>query len=217
MARLQTLRDGLAGERYYREPLTGMCFRAMAGGLCWPWEEKPGCVVVIGETRGRQNVVGMERHDVHILEERHCQDPGELLEWLERMTEDWLIRAWATPMTDRRVFMLDDANIERRRQRRPLLRYGEPRGWSGKGEGLLPFYHALAQRRTLSEKALFFGRKSMCALELAALEQRDKNILAFPSIAALCFALAEIDVDRGAFGRRLDADRLGPADEAGGY
>ena len=47
----------------------------------------------------------------------------------------------------RGVSLGDDANDEQRRLRRPLLRFGDPQGWQGHGEGLLPFYHALVQRR----------------------------------------------------------------------
>lgn len=51
-------------------------------------------------------------------------------------------------MADNRAYLLDDVNDNLRRLRRPLLQYGDPQGWKGRGEGLLPFYHALVQRRT---------------------------------------------------------------------
>lgn len=217
MARLQILTDRFTQERYFREPVTGMTFRRTAAGLAWPCENAPGCVVALGESRGHDAVHGAERRDVHILDERQSDDPAELVELVETMTEDWFIKNWATPAHDQRVFMLDDVNQARRKARRPLLRYGDPPGWIGRGEGLLQFYHALVQRRTMSEKTLFLGRSSLCGDEIARLPLEPKPIQQFPSMAALCFALAEIDVDRRERKSRRDDGRLGPADDLGGY
>lgn len=217
MARIQILTDRLTQERYFREPVTGMAFRRTTGGLAWPCEDAPGCAVVLGESRGLDAIYGAERRDVHILEERQSDDPAELIRILEGMTEDWLIKNWATPVYDQRVFMLDDVNQERRKARRPLLRYGDPPGWIGKGEGLLQFYHALVQRRTMSEKTLFLGRDSLCGDEIARLPPEPKPIQRFPSMSALCFALAEIDVDRREKRIRRDNGAYGPADDLGGY
>lgn len=217
MARLKVLTDGLTHERYFQEPATGMNFRAIAGGLAWPSLKRSGCAVVIGETRSRQAAVGIERHDAHILQELQSPDPAELTDWLELMTEDWLVPNWATPLSDRRSYMLDDVNRNRRKLRKPRIRYGDPQGWSGKGEGLLGFYHALVQRRTMSEKTLFFGRKSLCADEIARLNDKETDILEYPAMAALCFALADLDLGRGEKTGRNSDDRLGPADDLGGY
>lgn len=139
MARVRLLRDIITGERYVKEADTGMSFRRVVGALVWPYENRPGCLVVLGETRSPQSVLGARRHDVHKLEESRSRDVSVLTAGMARMTEDWLVRQWATPMSDRRVYLLDDANDEQRRLRRPLLRFGDPQGWQGHGEGLLPF------------------------------------------------------------------------------
>ena len=107
---------------------------------------------------------------------------------------------------------------ERRSLRRYPIRYGDPQGWKGKGEGLLPFYHSLIQRRTFSEKTLFLG-DSDAAYEVASMQPKfsDAKITDFPAMAALCFALAEIDIDPidDAAGDRSYG--TGPADPIGGY
>lgn len=217
MARIQIFTDKLTLVPYFREPVTGMTFGRVSAGLAWPFDDAPGCAVVLGESRGLEAAYGAERRDVHILEEKQSADPAELVSLLENMTEDWLIRNWATPSCDQRVFILDDVNRERRKLRRKLLRYSDPQGWSGRGEGLLHFYHSLAQRRTMSEKTLFLGRDSLCGDEIERLPIRDpKPILAYPSMAALCFALAEIDVGGGGRIWR-DSGAYGPADALGGY
>ncbi len=101
------------------------------------------------------------------------------------------------------------------------MRYGDPLGWSGKGEGLLLFYHALVQRRTENEKTLFLGADSQCAAEIGKLKFEDArmSILERPSAAALCFAVAEIDLNvKTEWGAgRFDGESFGPADEMGGY
>lgn len=220
MAVLRALRDYLTGETYFQHSRDGMNFRRTAGAIVWPHRDLPGCVVALGETRSKATVVGIARHDVRKLEEFQSANTAELVERLERMTDAWLISEWATPLCDKRFYLLEDANAERRKLRRRSLRYGDPLGFSGKGESLLPFYHALAQRRTLSEKTLFVG-EGQCADEIAALKFEDEaaSILETPSAAALFFALAAIDLSpRAEWGeRRRDTDRDGPADALGGY
>lgn len=220
MAKLKLLRDFITREKYFQQPETGMVFRRIAGGFAWPHKDLPGCVLTLGETRSRQNAIGTGRHDVHKLEEFQSENTAELVDWLALMTDSWMVGNWATPLCDQRVYLLEDANDERRKMRRKPLRYGDPLGWSGKGEGLLPFYHAFAQRRTMSEKTLFLG-DGLCAEELAGLRFADDktSILELPGVAALCFALAEIDMspgnEWGAAWKNTDA--LGPADDLGGY
>lgn len=216
--RVRLLRDLITGERYFKEAATGMAFRRIVGSLVWPCGERQGCLVVLGETRSRQNVLGV-RHDVHRLEEVRSDDVSVLVSQMARMTEDWLVRYWSTPRADNRVYLLDDVNDNLRRLRRPLLQYGDPQGWKGRGEGLLPFYHALIQRRTKAEKTLFMGDACTGADEIAKLQAKDmtKNPTDFPGAAALCFALAEIDVDPWPeWGERAKLYG-GPADELGGY
>ena len=219
MARVRLLRDIITGERYFKEAATGMSFRRIVGALVWPCEQRPGCLVVLGETRSRQSVLGARRHDVHRLEESRSRDVSVLTAGMARMTEDWLVRQWSTPMADRRVYLLDDANDEQRRLRRPLLRFGDPQGWQGHGEGLLPFYHALVQRRTMSEKTLFLGDACTGADEIAKLQDEDmlKKPTDFPGAAALCFALAEIDIDPLPEWSGSAKNCGGPADDLGGY
>lgn len=142
-----------------------------------------------------------------------------LVSRMTRMTEDWLVRYWSTPIADNRAYLLDDANDDLRRLRRPLLRFGDPQGWQGRGEGLLPFYHALVQRRTMSEKTLFLGDACTGADEITRLQEEDmlKKPTDFPGAAALCFALAEIDVAPWPEWGERAKPCGGSADDLGGY
>lgn len=88
--RVRLLRDLITGERYFKEAATGMAFRRIVGSLVWPCGERQGCLVVLGETRSRQNVLGAHRHDVHRLEEVRSDDVSMLVSQVSRMTEDWI-------------------------------------------------------------------------------------------------------------------------------
>lgn len=219
MARVRLLTDIITGERYFRDLSTGVCFRRITGALAWAADDKPGAVIVIGETRSTQNALGIGRHDVHVLEERTHDDVSMLLAYMGRMTEDWLVRVWATPVADKRTYMLDDLAADMRAIRRPAPRYADPQGWSGKGEGLMPFYFALVQRRTQTEKTLFFGQVCRAADEIGKLQAADmaRKPTDFPAAAALFFALAEVDVTPYRDTRECEEYLSGPADLVGGY
>lgn len=222
MARVRLLRDLITGERYFKDAATDMAFRRIVGALVWPCGDRGrdrGCLVVLGETRSRQNFLGERRHDVYILEECRSDDVSVLVSRMARMTEDWFVKHWSTPTDDHRVYLLDDVNDHRRRLRRPILQYGDPQGWQGRGEGLLPFYHALIQRRTKSEKTLFIGDACTGADEILKLQADDmtRKPTDFPGAAALCFALAEIDVNAMPEWGERAKPYGGPADQLGGY
>lgn len=219
MARVRLLTDIITGERYFRDLSSGVYFRRIVGALAWPVEDKPGALIVLGETRSTQNALGIGRHDVHVLEERTHDDVSMLLAYMARMADDWLVRVWATPVADHRAYMLDDLAADMRTIRRPAPRYADPQGWSGKGEGLMPFYHGLVQRRTMSEKTLFFGEGCEAAVQIGKLQPGDasRKPTDFPAAAALFFALAEVDVTPYRQMRERGEYLSGPADLVGGY
>ena len=131
------------------------------------------------------------------------------------MTLDLRVKFWASPLSDKRTYLLENLNRELQSLRGPVLRFGDLQCWQGNGEELLVFYHAFAQRRTKSEKTLFLG-PGRCADEIGMLDfsRYKKSILEWPNAAALCFALAELDMDlSGGSGMAEN----GPCDELGGY
>ena len=222
MAKVKMLRDVVSGEEYWLETATGRQFRRLAGALVWPvfgqGNMAPGALAVLGEARNRENMLG-GRHKVWLLEEQRASDVNRLVEALARAQEEWKVRAWATPLADERAYMLDDYNDELRTRNRRNIRFGDPLGWTGKGEGLLPYYHALVQRRTRGEKTLYLGAESTGAAEIGKLQPVDasRKPTDFPGAAAIMFALAEIDADPWPeWGERRRSDG-GPADAVGGY
>lgn len=220
MAWLKCLTDVVTRERYLCDTETGISYRRTVGSLVWPCGDRNGCVTVLGETRSRQNVLG-GRHDVRLLAEKCSADVSELVEYIELCTMAFVVLSWATPLSDTRAYLLDDKNDERRRARKSIIKFDDPQGWHGKGEGLMAFYHALVQRRTLSEKSLFFGKNSSAADEIGKLQAEDMTgkPTDYPAAAALFFALAEIDVNPMAdwADRGNVSSYGGPADLIGGY
>ena len=220
MAWLKCLTDVVTRERYLCDTETGISYRRTVGSLVWPCGDRNGCVTVLGETRSRQNVLG-GRHDVRLLAEKCSADVSELTEYIELCTMAFVVLSWATPLSDTRAYLLDDKNDERRRARKSIIKFDDPQGWHGKGEGLMAFYHALVQRRTRSEKSLFLGDECEGASFIGKMENEDISCKPtdYPAAAALFFALAEIDVnpmadwaDRGSV-----SSYGGPADLIGGY
>ena len=221
MAIVTHLTDAVTREPYYRT-VDGRQWRRLVGAVTWPYDKarRPGCVIILGELRASPTVLGAERHDVYCLDEYLHDDVTEIVRMVSDMTDDWRIPSWATPLRDERHYLLDDANDNRRIMRLPKIRYADPPGYMGKGEGQIPYFFSLIQRRTRSEKSLYLGSDRMCASETLALdESRDSNatVTAFPAFAALAFALAEIDLHPlREWGMRSNIHG-GPANLVGGY
>jgi len=98
--------------------------------------------------------------------------------------------------------MLDDTNDDRRKVRLPIIRFDDPQGWHGKGEGLMAFiYHApLWQRRhrSLEKDSLSWGRTGEGRNNIEKMPGRGHDVaspLTFLLLRVLCFALAEIDLN----------------------
>ena len=218
MANMRMIRSELTGEPYYLESRTGRLFRRMVGALAWPYGETEGCVMVLGESHGNGNVYG-GRHHVYVLDEERSINATALFDAMGIMQDQWLVRVWSTPITDNRVWMLDDWNDQRRRARLRRLSIADPVGLAGKGEGQIPFYHTLVQRRTLDEKTLFLGDRCSAAPDIDRMDEQDTNkkVIEYPGAAALFFALAEIDLNPMPESEQRQNKHRGPADPLGGY
>lgn len=225
MARLQIRVDNLNLESYFRCPRTGIMYRRVAAGMAWPESGREGAAIVLGETRSKQNFHLNNHHDLHVLEEVRTDSMPELIDAVVRMTADWYVKRWSLPTCDGRMYLLDDINDILRRERKPVIRYGDPEGWEGKGEGQVKFYHAFVEMRTKEEKTLFFHgataadeiRQMDANQGLGGQSDADKRPTIFPGAAALFFAVAEIDMQlRKEAHERREYD-FGPCEQLGGY
>ena len=218
MAKVTVVKDFMTNVPFFRNAATNVEYRRIVGGLAWPDGGKQGCAVILGELRNSDNTL-QNRHHIHRLDERLFDDVSNVVAAAATMQDEWMTTIWATPINDSRVYLIDDYNDERRKMRRPGLRYGNPYRWAGKGEGLISYYMELVVRRTRDEKTLTFNLPSACADAISKLDSRDEDRKPtdFPAAAALFFALAEIDGNpMPLWGRRERID-MGPADLVGGY
>ena len=153
MPYIRTLRDAMTRETFFLENRTGRQFSRIVAALAWPHGIAQGCVIVLGEIRGRPAVLNVHNH-VHVLREYRSGDVADLVDMAVRLYEDWSASCVITPGEDRRVVFLDAANDDLRRERRRRIRMTDPQAWNGSGERMLPFYLGLLQQRIVEELSL---------------------------------------------------------------
>ncbi|MGE4553715.1 MAG: hypothetical protein AB7D57_11420 [Desulfovibrionaceae bacterium] len=201
------------GTAVWKDRVAKAEYRRVVGGLAWPFDARPGAVVVLAELAGLEP--GMEIHGVEVAAEGVRDDPGALL----RLASDWQVRlgclGWVTGLDAPEMALVHAYNEERRRLRQPVLSCAMPpavngtRGFRG--------YDRLLERRTRGQKTLTFGEKSLVAREYKVRQRADleRRLEVFPLLAAFLWALAEIDLNTPAGGtvHRAPARRTG----VGGY
>ena len=211
MPYIRTLRDAMTQETFFLENRTGRQFSRIVAALAWPHGIAQGCVIVLGEIRGRPAVLNVHNH-VHVLNEYRSGDVADLVDMAVRLYEDWSASCVITPGDDRRVVFLDAANDDLRRERRRRIRITDPQAWNGNGERVLPFYLGILQQRIVGEKTLFFGTDCTAASETQRLGSGDvdRRMTDYPGAATLLWAV--VDLNRG---RGEAREHLGPADRLG--
>ena len=121
MPYIRTLRDAMTQETFFLENRTGRQFSRIVAALAWPHGIAQGCVIVLGEIRGRPAVLNVHNH-VHVLNEYRSGDVADLVDMAVRLYEDWSASCVITPGDDRRVVFLDAVNDDLRRERRRRIR-----------------------------------------------------------------------------------------------
>ena len=112
-------------ETFFLENRTGRQFSRIVAALAWPHGIAQGCVIVLGEIRGRPAVLNVHNH-VHVLNEYRSGDVADLVDMAVRLYEDWSASCVITPGDDRRVVFLDAINDDLRRERRRRIRITDP-------------------------------------------------------------------------------------------
>lgn len=201
-----------------RDPGTGIEYRRTVCALAWPYGDAQGCAIVLGELRNPPNILGARRH-LHVLDERRSANPDKLLDEATRMQVRWIFPTVITPVEDPRCILIDAYNAERRRERLPVLRTAEPIAWKGKGEGILPYYVALIQRRVVDDKSLHFGPNCTARDDMQRIGNDDLSgrMIELPGVCALSWAVENIDVDALPEWHERTHITAGPADLLGGY
>lgn len=220
VTQIKTIQDMYRpGAVFYQDPATKQAFRRVVGGLAWPYDIRPGALVVLVEHS--QPMPGQDQHRVDVAAEFTDEDPEQILRRASLWGETLSCRAWHTPLAAPELRLVQDYNDGRRRLRLPLLDCSNPPSVNGSRDWNA--YHRLLERRTRSAKTLFFGEESQAAREYKVRQRTDveRRLEMFPLLAAFLWALAALDLESGSVAARPGGHRTGrghgPADKLGGY
>ena len=71
-----------------------MAFRRILGGLGWPYGERPGFVVVLGETFGQDHSLPHSPRHFRLLDEHETGDLEELRRICSKFDEDFYLKSF---------------------------------------------------------------------------------------------------------------------------
>ena len=215
LPKLVKLQDVITQEWYYQCQETKRQYRRIVGGLAWPFGVvKPGCICLLAESRHKSQET--ENHHVWLIGEAVSDDVQTLLRYAGLLTDVAYCRDWITPLDDPHFRFVEEYNDERATLRRLPLSFTSPPEVHRRNRDLFRFYDTLVDKRTRRQKSLFFGQGSVIVKDYATLTLDDfrKPIEEFPSVAALLYALAEIDLNPPVI---IKNRRYQVPDSVGGY
>lgn len=197
--------DVVTQEPYLQE-VTGAKrkFRRTISTLAWPYADKRGCVIAMGEILTAPNTLGARRH-IHVLAEKRSDSNEELMQEASLFKSRYLCGSVITPSDDIRYTFLEEYNDRQRKSRLPCLRSDDPVFFHASGAGLLPFYIGLMRRRITDEKSIFFGDVCTARDEMMritnqknssseeSLRDMHSKMIELPAISALCWAVEFFD------------------------
>lgn len=217
----QRLTDVVTREQYFQDTIDQTQYKRSVCALAWPMYPKAGCVLVLAERRFLPLQMDAEIN-IDVKAETFSDDTSVLLDAVDRLQVAFKFNTVVTPCDDEREVQIEYENDKRRRERKAVIRVQHPISWSGKGEGLLPYYVSMLHRRIVQKKTLHFTQHSQLPTDIRAILGKDTalaqttSMLQYPSLCALCWALESIeasaphDIDTGGV-------LMGAADTVGGY
>lgn len=191
-AHLKRMVDQFTKERYWKDTRTGVSYRRIVGGLCWPFDTSPGAFCVLGEVRSVDPHT--YTHRVVLLHDEEVSGVDELLRRVHSSSVDTGVFDWIARRDVSEVRLVDQFNRMQSATRQPQLRLVHPQ--EGDDRDRFRFWIRLLERRTMDEKTMTFGESACVRDRLMSLPPGayDKEPEEFPAVAAMLFALAEIDL-----------------------
>ena len=193
--RIRRLRDVITGEVYYEDLKMGKIqYRRLVGGLAWPYGvEKPGCVVLLAE--GRVFKEETQNHWIWLVGEYVNHSSQELLRVLGQMDESVYGVEWVTDLKNPHYLLVEQWNDERADYRQKTIVFYNPPEIHKPSRQLFRFYDQLVDKRTRTQKSLFFGKDSEVARQYAILTPDDfrKSMEEFPCVCAFLYTLATLE------------------------
>jgi len=184
-----------AGELYWFDPEANRYFARIVAGISWPFKEKPGWIVVIGENDVLNPPSG--KQTFRILTEDHDSLIDRLLRRLREVDRTYLVeRNYGDLSDETTAFLLRQHNREMDEQR--IASIGIDFAPLSDQPNNLQAYLQIIDNHTKHgvEKTLFFGEGSQIATALHNLNPEDASgeVSQWPEIAALGYALAALEV-----------------------
>jgi len=188
---VKALKDQWNQDYVYTASGSARVYRRLVGGLSWagPDSRTPhSALCVLGEERDKDFSTG--QHSIHVLYENMLQSVEDILDEAARLVDVMKCISWVTPLDAPEAVRVQQWGRERSVRRLPRL--------SLVGPPAVDFMvlHNLALRRTSANKTLFFGEKSLAALQYVSVRQEDfyRPVRFFPHVAACLYALSVLDM-----------------------
>lgn len=188
----------LRKEIIFQDTETGKIYRRVIGALGWPWEPKPGFMVVIGE----RNVLdqGLKGRPLEVLAEREVQSIADLHRGCRELRKQWACDTWLANLEQKealRLFRklnqeivgkLNQENVGPEPIRLAAAPYSQ-------GDGQMQtLFQMLGMVQSPERKLLSYGSGSKLPGYGMGLDARDlqQPAIKFPQLAALGYAVAEM-------------------------
>lgn len=186
------MQDAITGEKYWKDTAAGIMYRRIVNALAWPFDTMPGAICVLGEVRSMDPHT--HTHRVNMLHDEEINGVDELLRVAHGISFDTGVFDWVARRDVSETRIVDQFNRVQSAHRMPQLRLSHPQ--EGDERERFRFWIRLLERRTMDDKTLTLGDSACIRNRLMALphESYAKEPEEFPAVAALLFALAEIDL-----------------------
>lgn len=180
------------GETYWKDTATGIQFRRIVHAMSWPFDTLPGCVCVLGEVLAEDPKY--HAHKVILLHDEEQKNVNELLRHAHAVGADTGIMdvVGRRDVPEMRLMEIFNRDMSARRERQ--LRMMTPPEADERER--FRFWLRLLERRTVEEKTMIFGDSQCVRARLMSTPKSNYDRIPeeFPTIAAVLYALAEIDL-----------------------
>lgn len=212
--KLKAVTSPMTGQRSLKDPVTGIAYRRVSGGVAWSYDVRPGAVTVLAEHRDL--IHGTDQRRVDVVVEFISEDTEKLCREMAALQDALKVEIWRTPLTHASTRLVHMFNDRRRRLRVPVLDLASPPAMNGSRS--FRDYDRLVDRRTRTIKTLYFG-ESQAVLEYNTLGRDDlgRKLEQFPVVASMLYALAGLDLEDVAQHLMSNVMLAGMNHSVGGY
>ena len=148
--------DQFTKERYWKDTSTGVFYRRIVGGFCWPFDTSPGAFCVLGEVRSVDQHT--YTHRVVLLHDEEVSGVDELLRRVHSASVDTGVFDWIARRDVSEVRFVDQFNRLQSAQRQRQIRLVHPQ--EGDDRDRFRFWIRLLERRTMDDKTMTFGESA---------------------------------------------------------